>query len=236
MAEFAAASDAVQVMGTNVLQDGGRQQLSGAGAVELLAQPLAYAGGARQLMDMLQQMDARSLLGAQSEGIELPQREAGTADHDPLGELQQGIRSLPAAEIEKGVGADDHQDPVLWHDLPTEPFERIDGIVRGAIREGSIQRRGLKDRSAAASSAARAWLSGRNGRRSLRLGGAQQGYHRQTVCKACGGSVWLERLPGHRGQENRIQMEGRGRRAPYCKMPQMGWIKAATEEANTHDR
>lgn len=121
-------------MHSNVLKDFRHDQ---AFAGIPIMKTLAEFSRRNAVVDGLNQMNTRALLWCQAEGGDAVEREAGAADDDPLGKLEQACWLVPMWEREEAVCSDKIEERGLGIERPQQG-ECVDGVVGFAVRVGCI--------------------------------------------------------------------------------------------------
>jgi hypothetical protein len=199
---------AVEVVGEDVVGDGGGEEI-GAGVAGFEA--LAETGGGDVLVDGLEEVDAGLLVGGEVEGGEVVEEEAGAADDDPFGEVEEVVGLAPVTEVEEAVGSDEVEEGVVGEEL-VESGEGLDSVVRGAVGVGGVE--------------------GGDAEASVREAG--EGEHGEAVGEGGRRAVGLERLAACGGEEDFVELEGVGGCGGDGEVAVVGWVEGSAEEGYAH--
>ena len=138
--------------------------------------------------------------------------EAGAADYDPLGQLEESAGLPPAAEVEEAVGADDDEETCAG-ELVLEGGQGVDGVVGGAVGTGGVE----------------------GGGGEARVGRAGEGSHGESVGEAGGGVFGLEGLAAGGGKEDLIEGEGVCSGGRDGEVAVVDGVERAAKEGYPHD-
>jgi len=158
-------------------------------------------------------MNAAALFVRERQRAQIVEREARTADNNPLRKLEQPFRVAPAAQVEKRIRADDAKNRIVFCKRSFERGQGIHGVIRLAIFPWSVQPGSFK--------------------RCIRL--AQERDHGQTAFIISFGSGRLQRLAAHRGKQNAVKVKAFGSGERNGKMSGVRWVKGAAIERNSHE-
>ncbi len=89
-------------------------------------------------MDRLEEAGAGALGWGEVEDGECVEGEVGTADDDPLGEVEELRGFVPAREVEEGVGSGDGEE-FRFGVLLLQGCEGVDGVVGATVGAGGVE-------------------------------------------------------------------------------------------------
>ena len=123
--------------GGDIGGDGFRQEVEAGVAV---AEAVAEGGGGDVFLYSGKDVDAGALGGREGERGKsgFGKRVAGASDDDPLGEREEAVGGVPAAEAEEGVRADEVEEGVL-RSLCCEGGQGVDRVVGGVVGAGGVE-------------------------------------------------------------------------------------------------
>jgi hypothetical protein len=188
-----------------------RRQEVGAGVAG--GEAFAEAGGGNILVDGVEEVDAGLLGGSERQTLGELQGDAGAADYDPLGELEEAKRRAPVGEVLEAVGAGEVEE-FGGGVVEGKGFEGVDGVVCGAVLVGGVDARDAKSRGVG--------------------GGAGELGHGEALAVGGGVAVALERLASGGREEDAVEVEGVGGRAGDGDVTAVGRVEAAAEEGYAH--
>ena len=126
-------------------QNPGRHQ---AGTILACVESLAEGSGADWVGWAVEEMEARALASGEREVVGDGEGDAGAADDDPVGEVEEGGGVAPVWESLEGVSAEDGEELVGrlavsgGAELGTETAKGVDGVIGLTTEVGGVDGRG----------------------------------------------------------------------------------------------